>query len=94
MDDAIKFEKECKRLYNNLRLTNSDLYYEKIVHGNCKKENEQLKSQVKHLSNILKCLEKGSCKSIDSFLDSYCTDELLDKYGLNEDDLFYGDLDD
>ena len=45
MDDAIKFEKECKRLYNNLRLTDSDLYYEKIVHDKCKKENEQLKEE-------------------------------------------------
>lgn len=54
-------------------------------------ENEQLKGQNKHLSNIIKCLEKGSCRTIDSFLDSYCTDELLNEYGLNEDDLFYGD---
>lgn len=55
-------------------------------------ENEQLKRQNKHLSNIIECLEKGSCRSIDSFLDSYCADELLNEYGLNEDDLFYGDV--
>ena len=46
MDDAIKFEKECKRLYNNLRLTNADLYDEQLMHDKCKKENEQLKQEL------------------------------------------------
>lgn len=43
MSDANQFEKECKRLYNNLRLTKGDLKYEEIMHKNLKKENNQLK---------------------------------------------------
>lgn len=68
-------------------------YYEYLLDcmNELNNENEQLKRQNKHLSNIIECLEIGSCRSIDSFIDSYCTDELLNKYGLNEDDLFYGD---
>lgn len=62
MSDAIKFEKECKRLYNNLRLTNSDLCSEKIMHNHCKKENEQLKQAyqtLKHKHSLLHdvCIE-------------------------------------
>ena len=68
-------------------------YVEEVVDvlNKLSEENEKLKRQNKHLSNIIECLEIGSCRSIDSFIDSYCTDELLNKYGLNEDDLFYGD---
>lgn len=43
MDDAIKFEKECKRLANNLRLTNGDWKYEELRRKELEKENEQLK---------------------------------------------------
>lgn len=53
MSDAIKFEKECKRLYNNLRLTNSDLCSEKIMHKHCKKENNKLKQTIKGAYEIL-----------------------------------------
>ena len=45
-------------------------------------ENEQLKQHNKHLLNLITCLEKGSCRSIDSFLDDYCSDELLKEYDL------------
>ena len=35
-----------------------------------------------HLNNIISAIEKGSCRSIDSFLDDYCTDEMLKEFDL------------
>ena len=43
--------------------------------------NEQHET-IQQLQNIINCLEKGSCRSIDSFLDSYCSDELLKEFDL------------
>ena len=45
-------------------------------------ETEQLKSVNQELSNIISAIEKGSCRSIDSFLDDYCTDEILKEFDL------------
>ena len=45
-------------------------------------ENEQLKSVNQELSNIISAIEKGSCRSIDSFLDDYCTEEILKEFDL------------
>ena len=45
-------------------------------------ENEQLKSENQELSSIISAIEKGSCRSIDSFLDDYCTDEILKEFDL------------
>ena len=45
-------------------------------------ENEQLKSENQEMSNIISAIEKGSCRSIDSFLDDYCTDEILKEFDL------------
>ena len=47
-------------------------------------ENEQLKKENNILSNIISAIEKGSCRSIDSFLDDYCDDELLKEFDLND----------
>lgn len=49
----------------------------------CERLNEQHET-IQEFRNIINCLEKGSCKSIDSFLDMYCDDELLEEFGLND----------
>ena len=36
----------------------------------------------KQLNNIISAIEKGSCRSIDSFIDAYCTDEMLKEFDL------------
>ena len=41
-----------------------------------------LHEENKHLNNIISAIEKGSCRSIDSFLDDYCTDEMLKEFDL------------
>ena len=41
-----------------------------------------LHEENKHLNNIISAIEKGSCRSIDSFLDAYCTDEILKEFDL------------
>jgi hypothetical protein len=48
------------------------------------KENEELKKENNNLSNIISAIEEGSCRSIDSFLDMYCSDELLKEFDLND----------
>ena len=52
--------------------------------SNCEGLLNEQHETIQHLLNVINCLEKGSCRSIDSFLYMYCTDEMLKEFDLDD----------